>query len=74
MTFDEILLIAVLVMSIASTWMAWGVQSSLRRSREALEALVEQLGAMGLASLDHDQRIERLEHRIKELEKVKGRA
>jgi isopentenyl diphosphate isomerase/L-lactate dehydrogenase-like FMN-dependent dehydrogenase len=69
MIFDEILLIAVLVMLIASTSMAWSMQLSMRRSREALEALVKQIGEVGLANLNHDQRIERLEHRVEELEK-----
>ena len=69
MNFDEILLTAVLVMLIASTWMAWGMQSSLRRSREAFEALVKQIGTMGLATIALDRKVESLEERIRELEK-----
>lgn len=62
MSFDEILLGAVLVMLIASTCMAWSVQQSLRRSRQAFDFLVKEIGAM------QDQKIEMLEHRVKELE------
>ena len=58
-----------LVMLMASTWMAWSMQAALRRSREAFGELVKQLGVMGLAGLDHDRRLERLERRVKELEK-----
>ena len=68
MKFDEILLSAVLVMLIASTLMAWSLQSSLRHSRQALEALVKQIGAMGLATIDLDRKVESLGQRVKELE------
>lgn len=69
MNFDEILLSAVLVMLIASTFMAWSLHSSLRHSRQAFEALVEQLGTMGMAAIALDRRLETLEYRVKELEK-----
>jgi type II secretory pathway component PulJ len=68
MSFDEILLITVLVMLIASTFMAWSVLQSSLRSRQAFEALVKEIGAMGLATLDLDRRLETLEYRVKELE------
>jgi hypothetical protein len=68
MTFDEILLTAVLVMLIGSIFMGLSVQLSLRRSREAFEALIKEIGAMGLATLKLDQRLETLEYRVKELE------
>jgi hypothetical protein len=68
MNFDEILLSAVLVMLIASTWMAWSMQSSLRRARESFEALVRQIGTMGLATIALDRKVESLEERIRELE------
>jgi hypothetical protein len=68
MIFDEILLIAVLVMLIASTFMAWSLILASRRSRVALEALVKQIGTMGLATVALDRKVESLEARIKELE------
>ena len=68
MSFDEILLSAVLVMLIASTFMAWSLQQSLRQSRQAFESLVKEIGAMGLAMLNLDYRLEWLERRVKELE------
>jgi hypothetical protein len=68
MIFDEILLIAVLVMLIASTWMAWSLRLAMHRSRQSLDSLVKQIGAMGLATLQLDRRLETLEYRVKELE------
>ena len=68
MSFDEILLSAVLVMLIGSTVMAWSLQQSLRLSRQAFEAVVKQIGTMGLATIALDRRVESLEERIKELE------
>jgi hypothetical protein len=67
--FDEILLSAVLIMLIASTWMGWSLRLAMHRSRQSLEALVKQIGALGLATLNVDRRLEKLEERVQELEK-----
>ena len=48
-------------------FMAWSMQQSLHRLRQAFEDLIKEIGAMGLATLSHDQRLERLEHRVKEM-------
>ena len=57
MSFDEILLSAVLVMLIGSTFAAWSLQQPLRQSRQAFEFLVKEIGAMGLAMLNLDYRL-----------------
>jgi hypothetical protein len=68
MRTDEILLGAVLVMLIASTYMGFTVQRSLYHSRKALEALAQEIGKMGLATLVLDEEVEHLKHRVAELE------
>ena len=68
MNFDEVLLSAVLVMLIASTWMGWSLRLAMRRSQQALESFAKEIGTMGLAALQLDRRLETLEHRVKGLE------
>jgi cell division protein FtsB len=68
MKYDEILLSAVLVMLIASTWMGWSLRLAMHRSQQAVESLAKEIGTMGLATLKLDQRLETLEYRVKELE------
>jgi hypothetical protein len=65
---NQILLGAVLVMLIASTYMGFAVQRSLYHSRKTFEALTKEIGKMGLATLDLDEEVERLKHRVAELE------
>jgi hypothetical protein len=65
---DVILLGAVLVMLIASTYMGFTVQRSLHHSKKAFEALIKEIGAMRLAALDLDEEVTRLKHRVAELE------
>ena len=69
MRFDEVLLCAVLVMLIASTYMGWCVQRSLYHSKKAFEAVVQEIGGMRLATLDIDQEVAQLKRRVAELEK-----
>jgi CHASE1-domain containing sensor protein len=61
MTFDEVLIAAVLVMLIASTYMGFAVRQSLYHSRKAFEALIEEV-------VNLDEQVERLEHRVADLE------
>ena len=72
MRTDEILLGAVLVMLIASTYMGFAVKRSLydnQKSFEALtEALTKEIGAMELAIINLDEEVTRLSHRVAELE------
>lgn len=62
MRFDEILILAVLVMLIGSMWMGFMLQRSLHHSREAFEALTREIGGMV-------RKVERLEERLAELER-----
>jgi hypothetical protein len=66
---NEILLGAVLVMLIASTYMGFAMQRSLYHSKKSFEALIKEIGKMGLATLDLEQEVERLKHRVAELER-----
>ena len=69
MRFDEILVIAVIVMLIASTYMGYCVQRTLYHSKMALEVLAEENSKMTLAALDLGQEVARLKHRVAELDK-----
>jgi hypothetical protein len=68
MNGDEILLGAVLVMLIGSTYMGFTVKRSLYHSRKAFEALTKEIGKMGLATLDLEAEVARLKLRVAALE------
>jgi hypothetical protein len=61
MMFDEILIVAVFVMLIASTYMGYCVQRSLYHSRKAFEGFAREVSAFRLALIHLDERVERLE-------------
>jgi hypothetical protein len=71
---DEILLGAVLVMLIASTYMGFAVQRSLYHSRKAFEALTKEITQITIANFHLDEEVERLKHRVAELEFGSGDA
>jgi hypothetical protein len=64
---DELLLAAVLVMLIASTYMGFAMQRSLYHSRKAFEALLIEIGTMGRATLNLDEEVVRLKERVEAL-------
>jgi hypothetical protein len=69
MNWDELLLCTVLVMLIASTYTGFCVQRSLYHSKKTFEALIQEIGGLRLATLDLDQEVAQLKHRVTELEK-----
>ncbi len=60
---DEILLGAILVMMIASTYMAYCLNRSLRHSRKAFEALIRDFASLDLELTKMNNRLDRLETR-----------
>jgi hypothetical protein len=69
MSFDELLLGAVLVMLIASTYMGWCVQRALYHSRHAMIALRDEYMRMSQLSFELNERVGLLEYRLRELER-----
>ena len=62
MRFDEVLLCAVLVMLIASTYMSFSIQRALYHNREAFLHVIKGLGDFGVALHRLDQRVQELEN------------
>jgi hypothetical protein len=68
MNYDEILLSAVLVMLIGSTYMGFAVQRSLYHSRKTFEALTEEITKMAITNFALDDEVTALKYRVAELE------
>lgn len=68
MRTDEVLIVAVGLMLCASILMGLNLRLALDRSRKAFEALAIQLSSLTGSTLNLDQKVERLERRIAELE------